>query len=114
VVDWIGQAQLAVLVGQDNFINMQRNGYRTVIDLDRGARSAALPVLAKLLNYDPTQVSDLAAGLETDPSFISLAELRRHLNDPPNRVDAVARNDAGQSVIDWPGQVQGGQAGAMA
>lgn len=110
VVDWIGQAQLAVLVGQVNFIILQRNGYRTVIDLNRGAKSKALPVLAKLLCYDPDQVSDLAAGLEADPSFVSLNELRGHLNDPPNRVDAVVRGDAGQGVNLWI-QVGGDAAG---
>jgi len=92
VVDWIGQAQLAVLVGSKNFVTMQSNGYRTVIDLHRGAGSPALPVLAKLLNYEEAQVTDLAAGVETDPSFISLTELRGHLNDPPDRVARVGKH----------------------
>ncbi len=49
-----------------------------------------------MLGYEQIQVSDLAVGLDTDPSFISLTELRSHLNNPPNRVRAVGmRSGAG-------------------
>lgn len=77
--DWIGQAQLAVLVGAKAFLLLQRNGYRTVIDFHRASHSPAGPVVANLLNFKPEQLVDLAAGLEQDPSYRRLAELRFHL-----------------------------------
>lgn len=82
VIDWIGQAQLLILVGSDKFMTLQHNGYRTAIDLHRGSRSAACPVLARLLDYDPAQLVDIVTGMEQDPSYCSLIELRGHLNQP--------------------------------
>lgn len=82
VADWIGQGQLVLLVGKERFITLQRNGYRTVIDLHRGAHSPALTDLARLLKFSSPQVRDLAIGLEQDPSFQNLVELRSHLRDP--------------------------------
>jgi hypothetical protein len=79
VADWIGQAQLVVLVGSAHFMTLQANGYRTVIDLHRASHSAAAPVLANLLQYPLPQLVDLADGLEQDPSYRRLTELRRHL-----------------------------------
>jgi hypothetical protein len=79
VADWIGQAQLAVLVGTKAFLVLQRNGYRTVIDFHRASHSPAGPVVAGLLNFKPEQLVDLAAGLEQDPGYRRLAELRFHL-----------------------------------
>ncbi len=83
VADWIGQAQLVVLVGAKNFLTLQQNGYRTIIDLHRASRSKAVgPIVAGLLKYQPAQLDDIADGLEQDPSYRRLTELRAHLCEP--------------------------------
>jgi hypothetical protein len=79
VADWIGQAQLVVMVGAKSFLKMQQNGYRTVIDLHRASHSPAAPIVAGLLNFKQEQLVDLAEGLEQDPSYRRLTELRLHL-----------------------------------
>jgi hypothetical protein len=79
VADWIGQAQLVVLVGAKGFLTLQQNGYRTIIDLHRASHSAAAPIVAGLLNFKKEQLVDLADGLEQDPSYRRLKELRLHL-----------------------------------
>ena len=76
VIDWIAQAQLLVLVGQDKFRVLQNNSYRTVIDLDRGASSAAAGRLSALLGFSPEQLADVRDGLQKDPNFRRLAALR--------------------------------------
>jgi hypothetical protein len=79
VADWIGQAQLVVLVGAKNFLTLQQNGYRTIIDLHRTSHSPAGSIVAGLLNFKQEQLGDLADGLEQDPSYRRLTELRLHL-----------------------------------
>jgi hypothetical protein len=79
VADWIGQAQLVVLVGAKGFLTLQQNGYRTIIDLHRASHSPAGPVVAGLLDFKQEQLVDLADGLEQDPSYRRLTELRLHL-----------------------------------
>lgn len=79
VADWIGQAQLVVLVGAKGFLALQQNGYRTVIDLHRASHSPAGPIVAGFLNFKQEQLIDLANGLEQDPSYRRLTELRLHL-----------------------------------
>jgi hypothetical protein len=79
VAGWIGQAQLAALAGAKGFLTLQQNGYRTVIDLHRASHSPAGPIVAGLLNFKQEQLVDLADGLEQDPSYRRLTELRLHL-----------------------------------
>ena len=76
VIDWIAQAQLLVLVGQDKFRVLQANSYRTVIDLDRGAASPAAGRLCALLAFSAEQLTDVRDGLQQDPNFMRLAALR--------------------------------------
>ena len=91
VADWIGHAQLVVLVGKEGFLVLQKNGYRTIIDLDRASRFQAIgPMLGGLLRYKPEQLVDLADGLRLDPSFCRLKELREHLLEKlPGAAQAV-------------------------
>jgi hypothetical protein len=75
VIDWIAQAQLLVRFGAAKFATLQANGYRTVIDLKRGVGSPAVGRLAEITGFSQAQMEDLSAGLESDPSFTSLAAL---------------------------------------
>ena len=76
VIDWVAQAQLLVLVGQDKYRLLQSNSYRTVLDLERGAGSAAAMRLCELLAYSAEQLADIRDGLLDDPNFKRLAALR--------------------------------------
>jgi hypothetical protein len=83
VIDWIGQAQLLVLVGEARFLKLQQNGYRTIIDFHRGCGKLEVrPLLKTLLQFEDAQLIDVASGLAEDASYANLAELRQHLLDP--------------------------------
>lgn len=98
VIDWIAQAQLLVLVGQDKFRVLQNNSYRTVIDLDRGANSPAAGRLCELLAFSGEQLADVRDGLQKDPNFKRLAGLRDKVDSPkPPATIAPARPIAGVS-----------------
>ncbi|HJS88311.1 MAG TPA: hypothetical protein VJ779_22920 [Acetobacteraceae bacterium] len=91
VIDWIGQAQLLVLVGPENFATLQKNGYRTSIDFQRACGSCARSRLAELLGYTDAQLLDLQDGLKTDPNFERLTQLRERLRSAQGRSRQPAR-----------------------
>lgn len=76
VIDWIGQAQLATLVGTKNFKALLENGYRNAIDFHRAAKSdEARKTLETLTKFPKEQLVDLAVGLENSPVFNRLINL---------------------------------------
>jgi hypothetical protein len=79
VIDWIAQAQLLIVVGQEKYRILQANAYRTVLDLERGAGSPAEGRLCELLTYTTEQLSDVRDGLQRDPNFKRLSALRNRV-----------------------------------
>ena len=79
LVDWIGQAQLALLVGEAHYFTLQANGYRTILDIRRAALTAA-EILATLTGYTKDQITGITNGLDADPSFILLQDMNDRLN----------------------------------
>lgn len=77
VIDWIAQAQLAILVRSENFKKLQRNGYRNVADFERACRSeSARRVLSEITGFKDAQLIDLAEGMQSSPSFLRMNQLR--------------------------------------
>ncbi len=91
VLDWIGQAQLLILVGKKKFQILQENGYRTGIDFDRGSQSGALSTLAALINYTEPQLLDVCRGLQKNPCYIRLLSLTGKVTTEAARADLVLR-----------------------
>jgi hypothetical protein len=89
VLDWISQAQLAVLVGAENFTKLQSNGWRRALDFERACGGAARPVVSKLIGYDECQLDDVRKGLLEDPNFGRVEALQHRIRKADG--DAAAR-----------------------
>lgn len=77
IIDWVGQAQLAVLLDKDLFIKLRSRGVRTSIDFHRiGSNASSRSVLVELTAYDDAHLSALLARMDDDPNFIRLQSLR--------------------------------------
>jgi hypothetical protein len=77
IIDWVGQAQLAVLMRPELFATLRKNGIRTSIDFHQtGADPNFAPLLVSLTGYDQTHLTALLARMQEDPNFIRLKELR--------------------------------------
>ena len=75
VMDWIAQAQLATLLGQENFKELQGKGYRNAFDFHRVASSdQGCKVLAP--KFTEEHLKDLAHGMKESPSYKRLTNLR--------------------------------------
>jgi hypothetical protein len=79
VLDWISQAQLAVIVGAGNFIKLQSNGWRQARDFERACSGTAKQVVSALIGYDERQLDDLRKGLLNDPNFKRVEALRQRI-----------------------------------
>lgn len=80
ILDWISQAQLAVIVGADRFDKLQSNGWRQARDFERACGGAAKPVVSALIGYDERQLDDLREGLLNDPTFKRVDALQRRIS----------------------------------
>jgi hypothetical protein len=84
VIDWIAQAQLAIVVRKEKFKKLPENGYRNVADFERacaGAESHA--VLTEIIGFNSAHLNYLAKGMKTSPSFIRMKDLRDRLAPKP-------------------------------
>jgi hypothetical protein len=80
IVDWIAQAQLAILVRAECFKKLQKNGYRNIVDFQRGCMDKEVrPVLADITGFKDPQLQDLGEGMTTSPSYVRLVDLRDRL-----------------------------------
>jgi len=91
VLDWINQAQLVVLVGANNFLKLQSNGWQLARDFARACGSPAKPVVATLIGYDERQLDDLRTGLLENPKFTRLENLQERIRQA-DRLDEAALN----------------------
>jgi len=77
IIDWVGQAQLAVLLRGELFVTLRKNGIRTSIDFYRtGTNANFKPVLESLTGYDQPHLEALLARMGEDPNFNRLQNLR--------------------------------------
>jgi hypothetical protein len=80
IIDWVGQAQLAVLLDKDLFLKLRRRGVRTSIDFHRiGSDTKLKSVLLELTAYNEPHISALLARMDDDPTFIRLQSLRNRI-----------------------------------
>jgi hypothetical protein len=80
VVDWIAQAQLAVLVHEKMFRALQLKGYRNAADFQRACSdNDARKVLAMITGFKEAHLRDLANGMATSPSYVRMSDLRDRL-----------------------------------
>lgn len=81
IVDWVAQAQLAVLVGTNNFIRLQRHSIRTIFDFTAAAQ--APPSLPQLtgdgVSWSPIQIAKALSGICKDPSYRRLLDFRQRI-----------------------------------
>jgi hypothetical protein len=90
ILDWISQAQLAVVVGADRFGKLQANGWRQARDFARACGSTAKPVVSALIGYDERQLDDLQDGLLNDPTFRRVEALQRRISAADDEANASA------------------------
>jgi hypothetical protein len=98
VLDWISQAQLAVLVGAGNFTKLQSNGWRRALDFERACGSTAKPVVAKLIGYDERQLDDVRKGLLEDPNFSRIEALQHRIRKADGEVGARQPGKSGDKI----------------
>lgn len=90
IIDWVGQAQLAVLLDKDLFIKLRSQGVRTSIDFHRIGSDASLrPVLVELTAYNDAHLSALLARMDDDPNFIRLQSLRSQIKKSDKDAEEV-------------------------
>ena len=90
ILDWISQAQLAVIVGADRFAKLQSNGWRQARDFERACGGAAKPVVSALIGYDERQLDDLRQGLLNDPIFKRVEALQRRISAADDQANVSA------------------------
>jgi hypothetical protein len=77
IVDWIGQAQLYILVKDDKLAALRKIYVRDVFDLHARLRcDAACPPICGALGIAVPEAPSLARQLEQDPAFARLREVR--------------------------------------
>jgi len=80
IVDWIGQAQLYVLVKDEKLAALRRIFIRDVFDLHvRLQCEPARPAICSALGLTDAEAVSLVRQLELDPSFARLREVRTAL-----------------------------------
>jgi hypothetical protein len=80
IIDWVGQAQLAVLLQQERFIKVRNSGVRTSIDFYRiGNEPNNQSVIAELTGYSQQHIEALLARMADDPNFGRLSRLRTQI-----------------------------------
>jgi hypothetical protein len=90
IIDWIGQAQLVILVGSVNFRKLQSVGIRTILDFVRMNADEAFPPDLKDASgrpLTPGQLACMRAGAKENPSFRRLCGLRCRIQES----DALGR-----------------------
>jgi len=76
VVDWIGQAQLLLLLKADRTQTMQKAGYRTIFDLVRVLKTGkGRESVQTLCNWSIPEDYDLAAAIQADGDYQRLHEV---------------------------------------
>jgi hypothetical protein len=80
IIDWVGQAQLAVLLQGELFLKLRKTGMRTSIDFFRtGADANFKTMLVDLTGYGQTHLDALLARMSEDPNFVRLQNLRNKI-----------------------------------
>jgi hypothetical protein len=86
IIDWISQAQLAVMVDIKMFLYLQRNGVRTAADFERLAGpSASRTVLADLMKLTGDHIAALRQIMLASPNFCRLKALRDRIKETDRR-----------------------------